>query len=804
MSSLFKLAFHYLKENKAKTFFIVCGTTLSIILFLTTVFFVTSYKDSIMESDLTIYGDYLINYPDNKKEPLPSFIEEHVTNQTYLSTHAFTKAEDGSYIQIYGATDLQNISFTQLLEGEYPKDDHEIMISPNYAKNHKIQIGDKITLMEGNRMYNGEKVTVDTLFPNEKFVETKKKEYVVTGIFNDFTASNYVIISEAMMTISNDVNGEFTSYLKLNATREQWENIKSQLDAMPQIYGKYLINTGAEAYYYPKPMGTMEIFAYALIGLILFSSMLSMVKNMFNISIKEQIKQIGILESIGATNPQILGLSLCEGLLYALLAFPLGVIISIFISKGLFYYCSYAFTDAFSYPISFRLVFEWKLLIPSLVLIFLALILSSILPTMKIRKLYPIAMIKKEDYQIHIKALQKKHKESKLGIEFDLGKRNRQANKKGYHSIIFSLTMSIVLFVTGNSFVQQMSRVTTGDINPIIYLSSSLDDMDVKNQIEKELLSIEKDTISKNSIMLPDASLSLDKNASQPYRLHLTYQMGDGYGLTNDHQMYIQNHYEWYGKQGGYIYYRPSNDGSVTLHLKDQDITYDLIDQTNELKLEDIVLSSEDERAFNVYIYVTENEFNKLVQSSTSLKDLFISTQIQVNVEHKDAVVQKAKQLQEQYPDIVESIVDPVSDAENDPFFQIMHVIIFVFTIILLFVCMANMINTVVSNVMAKRRDYAMLQSVGMDDKQLIKLLIYEYGLYLIKTWIFAVPISLISSYAFYAWLFTSLKHFVAPTTYLLEALGFSLLLVIVSLGVAWHLLQKDSLMQSIKDEVES
>lgn len=65
---------------------------------------------------------------------MPSFIEEHVTNQTYLSTNAFTKAEDGSYIQIYGATDLQNISFTRLLEGKYPKDDHEIMISPNYVK----------------------------------------------------------------------------------------------------------------------------------------------------------------------------------------------------------------------------------------------------------------------------------------------------------------------------------------------------------------------------------------------------------------------------------------------------------------------------------------------------------------------------------------------------------------------------------------------------------------------------------------------------------------------------------------------
>lgn len=73
MSALFKLAFHYLKENKAKTFFIVCGTTLSIILFLTTVFFVISYKDSIIESDLAIYGDYLINYSDKKNRTIAFF-----------------------------------------------------------------------------------------------------------------------------------------------------------------------------------------------------------------------------------------------------------------------------------------------------------------------------------------------------------------------------------------------------------------------------------------------------------------------------------------------------------------------------------------------------------------------------------------------------------------------------------------------------------------------------------------------------------------------------------------------------------
>ena len=65
-------------------------------------------------------------------------------------------------------------------------------------------------------------------------------------------------------------------------------------------------------------------------------------------------------------------------------------------------------------------------------------------------------------------------------------------------------------------------------------------------------------------------------------------------------------------------------------------------------------------------------------------------------------------------------------------------------------IAVANVFNTVTTNINLRRRDFAMLRSVGMEEKGMRKMLNFECVLYGTKALIYGLPVAVAVTYLIY------------------------------------------------------
>lgn len=71
----------------------------------------------------------------------------------------------------------------------------------------------------------------------------------------------------------------------------------------------------------------------------------------------------------------------------------------------------------------------------------------------------------------------------------------------------------------------------------------------------------------------------------------------------------------------------------------------------------------------------------------------------------------------------------------------LMSVFVYGFIILMSLICAANIVNTISTSLALRKREFAMLKSVGMTDKAFRKMIAYESGFYGIKALIFGLPV---------------------------------------------------------------
>lgn len=69
------------------------------------------------------------------------------------------------------------------------------------------------------------------------------------------------------------------------------------------------------------------------------------------------------------------------------------------------------------------------------------------------------------------------------------------------------------------------------------------------------------------------------------------------------------------------------------------------------------------------------------------------------------------------------------------------------FIVLISLICIANVFNTISTNVSLRRRDFGMLKSVGLHNRGLYQMMHYECLIYGIKSLLFGLPLSLAASY---------------------------------------------------------
>ena len=176
--------------------------------------------------------------------------------------------------------------------------------------------------------------------------------------------------------------------------------------------------------------------------------------NSFAISVMERKKQFGLFASIGATKRQIRKTVLFEAFLVGVIGIPLGFLGGIFGIYVVIQIINALLPRVFDIPLT--LSFYPMFLILPLIYMIATIFVSAWLPARAASKISPIEAIRLND---DIKVNKKKMKinrwvERILGVEGLLALKNLKRNKKKYRITIISLVVSIVLFLGFSTFLQ--------------------------------------------------------------------------------------------------------------------------------------------------------------------------------------------------------------------------------------------------------------------------------------------------------------------------------------------------------------
>lgn len=392
MNLMKTLTLKNLKLNRKRTIVTIVGIILATALLSALVTFVSSFQYSMIEYQKQKGGDFHVKFSNVKMSELSEFKNNRNIESTFETMGmGFAKLdgcknEDKPYAYVM-ATDEAGFEkgCFNLIEGRMAKNEDEIVIPRHLKTNGRIDIkvGDEITLDIGKRYdSNTEGVISENCayeHEAETLTDTVTKHYKVVGIMErpgygmeDYSAAGYTFVtySDELAAIDNGTKSEASEadttltvysrytqkalrnkdavtadiigvdeklFEKANnssvemSSEESDRFLKEMENAKYDIYmNGYLINYECV---FPIDGSFKALFTVAaVVALIIILTSVYCIKNSFNISITEKIRQYGMLASVGATRRQIKSSVKTEAAMLGVVGIPVGTMSGILAS----------------------------------------------------------------------------------------------------------------------------------------------------------------------------------------------------------------------------------------------------------------------------------------------------------------------------------------------------------------------------------------------------------------------------------------------------------------------------------------
>lgn len=146
---------------------------------------------------------------------------------------------------------------------------------------------------------------------------------------------------------------------------------------------------------------------------------------------------------------------------------------------------------------------------------------------------------------------------------------------------------------------------------------------------------------------------------------------------------------------------------------------------------------------------------------------------------------------------------DYKSETEgNKAFTTILNVFFYGFVVLMSLIAIANVFNTVSTNILLRRREFAMLKSVGLSDKGMGRMMNYECILYGIKGLMYGIPLSLGVSYLIYQSIGRSMAvSFYVPVPAMCVSAAGIFVIIFITMVYSKYKIQKDNIIDALKNE---
>jgi len=695
---------------------------------------------------------------------------------------------------------------TELLAGRMPVDDGELVLPQHLETNGgvKYEVGDTLTLDIGRRTnprglslaaqaaYQEDVVNEDgSLSRGELFIPEQTRTYTVVGIvkrpnFEPLWASGYT----ALTHLDTDTLGPDDTVIVTLLAKRLSRSLYHDMAALVESAGldESHINYHSELLRYSgivaddRPQNMIYGFAAVFIVIIMIASV-SLIYNAFAISISERVSQLGMLASVGATRQQKRRGIIFEGLLLGIAGIPTGILAGIG-GIGVTLSAVRPLMESFLAS-SEGLVLHVSPLsvVAAAVLATLTILISVWIPARHASSTMPIDAIRQSK---EVKLTPKTVKTSPLtralyGFEGEIALKNLKRSRKKYRATVLSLIISLVLFLTASYYAQELSRassaVETGynfdlmvtyrgvartEVRGVNERIAALEGVTASTEMEQTaaavFFSAEKGQVSDliRRIYLPDGQENLLLSArlycldDASFDRYVRSLGADPQDYRNpDHPRVIVINYGsgfHNGKRtaGEILSMPPGSRLTITRDPSAADGTDD------SLELEAGLLT--DQRPMGVLISLL-NEISLVVSREVfdslpdSLKDMdSVETlnyqQLFLASENTDAL---ETQIQEMTRDVYGKayVSNVAANARNERnLMLVLGVFIYGFISLISLICIANILNTVTTNVALRRREFAMLRSVGMTPKSFRRMIRFESIFYGLRALLYGLPIS--------------------------------------------------------------
>ncbi|MDR2408751.1 MAG: ABC transporter permease [Bacteroidales bacterium] len=854
------LAFRSLKKNKVRTLTTSLGIVLSIVLITTIIILVFSLMSSLIATTEATYGSWHVSVMNATDDQIDT-IKENVKinrmaflNDDGYSTIETTVNEKKPYIQINSATSsfFEMLPIT-LLDGSFPTNNREIIIPAHLAMDYKeYGIGNKITLTIGKRYSNNE----EQLTQNSGYLGIENE-----GIANFFETNDYLIVGicEQLAFLEHDMSPGYSiirfseqiisanklTYFKLEAPKNGISQIEKYVSEENIVYNNDLLSVlGAKEG--ENIANTMLVLVIALVIIVELASFI-LIHNSFMIVSNEKVKQYGLLFSVGATRKQIIYTLLFEAIYYCLILVPIGILCGIgFVLLSLKSIGSLIAQTSYLNIIFTLNINIIPLLIIALISVFL-IITSSLLPAIKSTR-QPIISTIRENKEINIK-FRKKNRENnyKGNIERELSIKNFFRHRKRFYYLIFSLMFSTVLFVSAgsycsyaNSWLKESMDVVEYDIechasNENIYYSiseiynplSTLGGVDESGWFSTMYAGI----IELNSnIFSEDAFVYLKERGINTVEMQYVFVSDDKFetlikNTKRDKNDYLDKSNLKVLVTANLSTYRMSNDSVITENIDffkyknfastlfymnndNRGNYYSSPDQNYKDNSRPILLNfdmiEKDDLIFELSSFKDADGIFSIIpismlDSYTEEPPEFLQMFFKAN-DHKGVFALMEKFITEKNLDVY--LADITSGYEvQENTIGLIDIFSKIFILIISIITLLNAFNTTLANLMIRRREFAIMKSVGMSNKSLINMLSFESclvgGVSLGGGLVFSAIISYILKMSFSS---GKLKFFL-PLNHILIAVAGIILILLTTLIYAAIKMSSDNIIESIRSE---
>lgn len=792
------LTLRYLKQNKRRTLVTIIGIILATALICGIGNICTSFMDYQMRDQIKTSGSFYATFTDIDKEKASvitksSGVSEYGYKKDLGSIILDKKDSTSLDINVFDKNTINSFQIT-LKKGSYPKNESELIVTQALLNKWNKKIGDKITLNLGELIY-------DDMGMISKLKNSQKTTFKIVGTLDKapYNSKLFAIAGFDINTVNKnekfDVSictknpkdiyktaisiGKNIGLVKEDNPKDESYNYNEQAN----LYFKDIeYNEGLLRLLGASSYSNINITLLLIVGLVaslVIIATIATIYNSFSIAISERKKQFAILNSIGATKSQIMKFVFLEGFLVSIVGIPIGLLSGTVAIDIVFKVIKTFFKTSMFGELDLRVVFSPIVLILSTLVILLTIFISALIPAINAAKISPLEAIKNSSNLKVGKIKSSKLVKKIFKTEGELAYKNLRRNKGKFRITLFSLVISIVIFISFNGFVDmfiEANQINYGSITNDLTLYEN--NLLTKEEVQKTIDELKKINGLKDVAIDKGYNLNVhvdEKNINKDLRESLKQSRyvdmdNSNYNFINS-RLYIPGYFSISniklseGKfdrktakaENGVILVRYSYQESLakkgkvvlsnykvgdTLNCTITSYDSDGKESAKEVKLKILAITDE--------ILTGNNQYPETSFGVVAYDDLIPSLGITDDKSSSIYYVatNQEKSTRDEVKKVAEennlSVIDSIDEAQKlEQTMNVMKIFVYGFIVVISLVSVTNIINTISTNINLRKREFAIIKSIGVTPQGFKKMIYMESILYGILSLLYGIPIGI-------------------------------------------------------------